>query len=103
MRAYLIRRLLAVIPTLLIASMLVFAVVRIIPGNIIDLMIAQQDVAEEEVTRETIKKALGLDVPIYIQYYRWVKEIILHGSLGNSLWKDTTVMGEMTARLPVTF
>jgi peptide/nickel transport system permease protein len=103
MRAYLIRRLLAVIPTLIIASMLVFAVVRIIPGNIIDMMIAQQDIAEEEVTRETIQKALGLDVPIYVQYYRWVKEIILHGSLGKSLWKDTTVMEEMADRLPVTF
>jgi peptide/nickel transport system permease protein len=103
MRAYLIRRLLAVIPTLILASMLVFAVVRIIPGDIIDMMITQHDIGDMEVTRATIEKALGLDVPIYVQYYRWVKQIILHGSLGKSLWKDETVIEEMLARLPVTF
>ena len=103
MRAYLIRRLLAVIPTLILASMLVFVVVRIIPGDIIDLMITQHDVADEEVTRQKIEEALGLNEPIYIQYYRWVKEIIVHGSLGKSLWKDKTVIEEMVARLPVTF
>ncbi|MBW2623054.1 MAG: ABC transporter permease [Deltaproteobacteria bacterium] len=103
MRGYLIRRLLAVIPTLLLASMLVFAVVRVIPGDIIDLMISQHDVSEEEVTRETIRKVLGLDVPIHVQYYRWVKEIFLHGSLGDSMWRDRTVISEIVDRLPVTF
>ncbi len=103
MRAYFIRRLLAIIPTLIIASMLVFGVVRVIPGDIIDLMIAEADVADEEVTRATIEEALGLDVPIYIQYVRWVKEIVLHGSLGKSLWKEKTVISEIVDRLPVTF
>ena len=103
MRGYLIRRLLAVIPTLILASMLVFAIVRIIPGDVIDLMIAEADITDVEVTRATIEEALGLDVPIYTQYFRWVKEIVLHGSLGKSLWKDKTVIGEMVDRLPVTF
>jgi len=103
MRQYLIRRLLAVIPTLIIASMLVFVIVRLVPGDIIDLMITQHDVSDEEVTRQRIEEALGLDLPIHVQYYRWVKGIVLHGDLGKSLWRDTTVIDQIRDRLPVTF
>jgi len=103
MRAYFIKRLLAVIPTLIIASLLIFFLIRVVPGNIIDLMIAQHDVGSEEVTREKIEKALGLDVPVHVQYVRWMKGIILHGDLGQSLWKDVTVMEEIRHRVPVTF
>jgi len=103
MRAYLIRRLLALIPTLIFATLIVFILIRIIPGDIIDLMISQHDVSAVEVTRETLEKALGLDRPIYVQYYRWMKGIILHGDLGTSLWLETPVTEEVLARLPVTF
>jgi peptide/nickel transport system permease protein len=102
MRAYLIRRLLALIPTMFFATLIVFCVIRLIPGDIIDLMISQHDISEMEVTRETLEKALGLDVPLYIQYFKWIKGIILHGDLGNSLWLDTKVSEEVLARLPVT-
>ena len=103
MRAYLIRRLLALIPTILFATLIVFVVIRVIPGDIIDQMISQHDISDQEVTRKTIEKALGLDVPIHVQYFRWMKNIFLHGDLGNSLWKDTKVTEEVMARLPVTF
>jgi len=66
-------------------------------------MIAQHDISDEEVTRETIEKALGLDVPVYVQYLRWMKNLLLHGDLGDSLWQATTVSEEILARLPVTF
>ena len=82
MRAYFIKRLLAIIPTLIFATLIVFFLVRLVPGDIIDLMVSQHDVSEVEVTRKTLEKALGLDVPIYVQYYRWMKAIILHGDLG---------------------
>ncbi len=102
MRAYLIRRLLALIPTMFFATLIVFCVIRMIPGDIIDLMISQHDFSDIEITRESLEKALGLDVPIYIQYFRWIKGIILHGDLGKSLWTDTRVSDEVFARLPVT-
>ena len=102
MRAYLIRRLLALIPTILFATLIVFVVIRIIPGDIIDQMISQHDISDQEVTRKTIEKALGLDVPIHVQYFQWMKNLFLHGDLGNSLWKDTKVIEEVMARLPVT-
>jgi len=51
----------------------------------------------------SIKHELGLDVPIYIQYWRWLGNLVLHGNLGNSLWTGTPVMNEIKQRWPVTF
>jgi peptide/nickel transport system permease protein len=102
-RAYLIKRFLALIPTLFFATLIVFFVIRVIPGDIIDQMISQHDIGDKEVTRQTIEKALGLDVPVYMQYLRWMQNLILHADLGNSLWKETKVIEEVMARLPVTF
>ena len=63
MRAYVIRRLLALIPTLFFASVIVFSTVRMIPGDIIDMMIAQNDIAADKTSREQLERALGLDKP----------------------------------------
>jgi peptide/nickel transport system permease protein len=103
MRAFLIKRLLALIPTILFATLIVFVVIRMIPGDIIDQMMSQHDISSQEVTRKSIEKALGLDVPIYQQYFRWMERIFLHGDLGTSLWKETKVTREVMARLPITF
>ena len=103
MRAFLIRRLLAMIPTMLFATIIIFVLIRLIPGDIIDMMMAQHDVGSEEVTRESIQAALGLDKPIHIQYVIWVKNIIVHGDLGESLWNETPVTEEIAERIPVTF
>ena len=85
MRAYTIRRLLLVVPTLLILSMIVFLLVRFIPGDVIDAM--QEDFAftAGEIDREALERKLGLDQSIPVQYARWLGDIVLHGSLGQSL------------------
>ncbi len=103
MRAYVIRRLLALIPTLFFASVIVFATVRMIPGDIIDLMISQNDISAGGTDREQLEKALGLDQPMYIQYFRWMGGILLRGDFGSSLWQEQSVIGEILARLPTTF
>jgi peptide/nickel transport system permease protein len=103
MQGYVARRLLALIPTLIFASFIVFITVRLIPGNIIDLMLSQNDVSAAKQTREQLQAALGLDQPMYIQYFRWIGDLIFHGSLGKSLWSNTSVMDEILHRLPVTF
>jgi peptide/nickel transport system permease protein len=46
--------------------------------------------------------ALGLDAPVYIQYVRWVSNIVFHGSLGTSLWDSTNIASDIMQRLPVT-
>jgi peptide/nickel transport system permease protein len=103
MRAYVIRRLLALLPTLFFASVIVFSTVRLIPGDIIDMMIAQNDIAADKTSREQLERALGLDQPIYIQYFRWIGGILLRGDFGSSLWQEQSVIGEIMERLPTTF
>ena len=100
MRAYVIRRLLLVIPTVLLASLIIFFLIRLIPGSIIDLMAASQK-TYDEMSIAAIRHELGLDVPVHIQYGRWVGNIF-QGDLGTSLWKKTPVLDDIVARYPVT-
>ena len=103
MGAYLARRTLALLPTLLIASLIVFVTIRMIPGDVIDLMLSQNDVAADKLTRDQLVAALGLDRPLLEQYLRWAGAIVLHGDLGRSLWQDAPVAELLFGRLPVTF
>ncbi len=102
MQAYLVRRLLALIPTLFFASLIVFTTVRMIPGDIIDMMIAQNDIGSK-VSRDALEAALGLDRPMLAQYFSWIGGILLRGDFGSSLWQHSPVGEEIFARLPVTF
>lgn len=98
---YLLRRLLALIPTLFFASLIVFISMRLIPGDVIDLMLAQNDISTGQ-DRARIEEALGLDKPVYIQYFNWASNA-LQGDLGRSLWKNTPVTEQLMERLPITF
>ena len=101
MKAYLIRRLLLVIPTLFLLSILVFLSVRFIPGDVIDVMQGRLG-GLGRVDREALERMLGLDVPAYVQYGRWIGNIFQHGSLGESLMGDWSVNEKIVGRLPVT-
>ena len=102
MRGYIIRRLLLVIPTLFILSLIVFFSVRFIPGDTIDAMLGTVDFSAE-VDREALERMLGLDVPAHVQYVRWLGDILLHASLGNSLVGNRDAVAQTIAsRLPVT-
>ncbi len=103
MRGYFLRRLVALIPTLFFASVIVFVTVRLIPGDIIDMMLSQNDISANKQSRMQLEAALGLDTPIYIQYFRWIGALLFEGSLGRSLWQNTPVMEDILHRLPVTF
>jgi len=103
MQAYILRRLLALIPTLLLASIIVFVTIRLIPGDVIDLMLSQNDVAADKMSREQVMGALGLDKPMHTQYLSWIGGITLHGDLGRSLWQNAPVTELLAVRLPVTF
>ena len=120
MRAYLIRRLLLIIPTLLILSIIVFLSVRFIPGDVVDVMVAEMEswyTAGAEIDREALERMLGLDVPAYVQYGRWIGVLptpdwvtgeshfngLLQGTLGESLLGDPVSIEErILGRLPVT-
>ena len=105
MRAHIIRRLLLIIPTLFILSILVFLSVRFIPGDVIDVMMGRMEflgAGGMGVDREALEKMLGLDQPVYVQYGRWLGDILLHGSLGRSLMGDWAVEEKILGRFPVT-
>ncbi|BDB27372.1 ABC di/oligopeptide transporter inner membrane subunit [Cupriavidus sp. TA19] len=103
MSAYLLRRLLALLPTLVFASIIVFAIVRLVPGDVVDLMLSQNDISADTRTREDLVRTLGLDRPMWEQYLHWVGNIVLHGDLGQSLWQGEPVLKMVMARIPATF
>ena len=117
MRAYIIRRLLLFVPTLFLLSLIVFFPIRFLPGDVIDLMVAGQETSfyqagmTREESIEQIRKDLGLDVPLHIQYGRWVGVLpngegrfngLLQGNLGDSLWTGRPVTDDIFPRIPVT-
>ena len=106
MRAYIIRRLLLVIPTLLLLSLLVFFSIRLLPGDLIQIMAGVEEWrlgaggTEEAVVK--IRQELGLDAPPWVQYGRWLGDLV-RGDLGDSLWTRRPVAEFIFPRLPVTF
>ena len=101
MQNYIMRRVLLLIPTIILVTIIVFFLVRFIPGDVIDVMMAEQQAfGHTEIDRDELVKRLGLDVPIFIQYGRWVAEIF-RGNLGDSLWSSESVVEALRTRLPV--
>ncbi|MDW3684669.1 ABC transporter permease [Cupriavidus sp. CV2] len=103
MSAYILRRLLALLPTLLFASLIVFVIVRMVPGDVVDLMLSQNDISADTKSREDLIRVLGLDQPMWFQYVHWIGNIVLHGDLGQSLWQGEPVLKMVLARMPATF
>ena len=122
MRAYIIRRLLLIIPTLFLLSIIVFLAVRFIPGDVIDVMAGRSLTSTAtavggKMDREAIEHFLGLDVPVHMQYGRWIGVLptpdrvtgesryngILQGTLGEALMGGGYNIEErIFDRLPVT-
>jgi peptide/nickel transport system permease protein len=103
MSGYVIRRLLALAVTLFFASLIVFVTIRLIPGDVVDLMLSQNDGSGSAKSRDELIAALGFDKPMWKQYLIWISAIVLHRDLGMSLWQQTTVADLLVDRLPVTF
>ncbi len=111
MRVYIIRRVLLMIPTLFIVSFMVFLLIRLIPGDIVDAMSMRTMGGAGAMDRAAIEHALGLDVPIFTQYGRWIGVVpqadgsfsgVFQGDLGKSMWHEATVTGWIATRWPVT-
>ena len=104
MSTYILRRLLLLIPTILIVTALTTFSTRLIPGDAVDILIGEIDAGGNEdrgEMRAAIEKQLGLDVPVYVQYVRWWKNIILHGDMGQSIFMSTNIRDQIIQRLPI--
>src|SRR5690606_24191216 len=100
MAQYVVRRLLDLVFVLLGVSLLIFLMVRFIPGDAVAIMLgANTDITPDRV--ENLRRQLGLDLPIHQQYWQWLSGV-LRGDLGNSIWTGRPVAAEIAARLPVT-
>lgn len=98
MRRYLLRRVASLAATLLFVSALVFAVVRVLPGDPATLILGIEASAE---TVARLRSSLGLDRPLPVQYLEWVGGAI-RGDLGRSIQYDVPVAGLVLSRLSVT-
>ena len=97
MKEYLIKRLLMVIPTVLGITIVVFLAMRLIPGDPIDLILAE-DYSEE--ARQALMREYGLDQPMYVQYVKWLWQM-LRGNWGVSILTDRPVLQDVLIKLPV--
>lgn len=100
MLAYLIRRILHLIPVLFVLTVVVFTFVQLLPGDIIDTMIGEEDVEDPEV-RAALEKEFGLDQPIYVQYGKWLYRAV-QGEFGKSLITRRPVTQELLEGIPAT-
>jgi peptide/nickel transport system permease protein len=96
--SYIVRRLLLVIPTLLGAAVLIFFLLRIIPGDVVQVKMMSDggSASPDMVQRERVR--LGLDKPIVIQFADWIKGLVTL-DLGTSMWTGRPVIEEIGTRL----
>ena len=101
MQAYILKRILLFIPTIILVSLLVFFILRVVPG---DPALALLGGADEDYTQEQLDKLrvkLGTDRPIYVQYVSWVTGMV-QLDFGKSFFWDTPVSEDLKRRLPIT-
>lgn len=100
MGKYILRRLAMLIPTLFGMSMLIFLMLRLLPGDILDI-IAGTDAQVSEEQLEKLRDAMGLSDPIPVQYVKWMGDL-LRGNPGNSMRSGEPVADLLARALPIT-
>ena len=102
MFSYVLRRLLFAIPALFGVTVVIFLVMRIIPGDVLFVVFGEEGAGRvKEADRERIEAQLGLNQPLYRQYADWMKDVFT-GKLGQSFWRANTVADLIKRRGPLT-
>lgn len=96
---YVLRRLALLPPTLLLVAFTVFVMVRVVPGDVVTLLVSDQNVSDEQA--EELRSELGLNDPLPIQFANYLGDL-LTGDFGKSIWTDQDVLDEIWDRVPVT-
>ena len=98
MREYIIKRLFQMIPTIIVITLVVFAMMQAIPGDPIITLLGD---AYDEENAERLRREYGLNKPIYVQYFRWVSKLV-RGDWGESILSGRSILKDVLIRLPVT-
>ncbi|MDF2720074.1 MAG: transporter permease, partial [Paenibacillus sp.] len=105
MLTYIGRRLLQLIPLLAAISMVVFLIIQMPPGDFLTTYVDQLKLSGTDVAESTIihlTAQYGLNEPIYVQYWIWIKNMILHGDMGTSFQWNLPVSQVIGERLALT-
>jgi ABC-type dipeptide/oligopeptide/nickel transport systems, permease components len=98
-KRYILRRVALAIPTLFFVSVIVFALMRFMPGDVATRMVEGHAYAP---TLQALRHDLGLDRPVHVQYFDWIGGIVLRGDFGQSYWTRQPILEEFVHRFPVT-
>ncbi len=99
MHRYILRRLLLMVPSLLGVTLIVFGMLRLLPGDAVTMMI--QDYSGYASDLDSLREKLGLNRPFPEQYASWLGQV-LQGDLGETLRSHTPVADDLATRIPVT-
>jgi peptide/nickel transport system permease protein len=98
--AYIVRRLALMLVTLLGISIIIFVLLRIVPGNIVDILFDAAGFVDPA-DKANLEKELGLNQPIVVQYLQWIGGL-LQGDLGYSYVSEKPALQEILPRIPIT-
>src|SRR5688572_5575779 len=96
---YILRRLFILIPTLIGMSLLIFVMLRLLPGDIVDAMVGLDSTITPE-AKEALRVSFGLADPWPVQYVRWIGEL-LRGDLGTSFRSREPITDQLIRALPI--
>ena len=103
MQTYILRRLILAVPAIFVITIIIFAAMRILPGDVLAVMFSDEDGFQmlREADRERLLESLGLNDPLWKQYVNWMGDVATL-KLGESFWRGDTVMETITHRGPLT-
>jgi peptide/nickel transport system permease protein len=102
MNLYLLRRLLVSVPTIVGITILIFLVMRVLPGDPVSVVFGQESFTNLSAADQARFRAdLGLDQPLHVQYLEWMAAVV-RGDLGRSFWRNDTVADLLKRRGPIT-
>lgn len=105
MLQFILRRLLYLIPTLIAISLVMFVIIQLPPGDYLTTLVAAMSSQGETIDPAGLaglKERYGLGQPIYVQYWKWISNILLHGDFGRSFTYNLPVSSLLWERLGLT-
>src|SRR5437879_12277599 len=98
MRTYILKRILGVVPTVLMITLVVFVMMRSVPGDPVVALLGDAYTEEDAIK---VREAYGLDRPVLVQYMIWLGKLV-RGDWGASILSGRPVLQDVLVRLPVT-